>query len=266
MSRYKSYPFQLTAVVVLGLLSPVLFAAQSTASRVRPSSDPDAWPQPSRAYEATNLTATRPATPTLLNATALSSTQIELHWQDNSDNEFAFAILFRLCGCSAFEELGSVPGDSTRAIVSGLEPDTPYDFRVTARGYEGDSLVSSTVSATTLSETGICEVSDTVLCLRDGRFRVESGRIALQGYLPGFIVSENEGSAVMYFSSDTKWELMVNVQPRAGRYWLSASGLTEGREYDIYVTDLLTGEWWTFALPDSNPRVTNAALSQMAPQ
>jgi len=57
----------------------------------------------------------------------------------------------------------------------------------------------------------------------------------------------------------------VNVQPRSGRYWFSASGLTEGREYDITVTDLVTGDVWWFTLPDWNPRVTNAPLSLISP-
>ena len=103
--------------------------------------------------------------------------------------------------------------------------------------------------------------SETVLCLRDARFRIVSGREGSDGYLPGVIVAESEGSAVMRYAAPNKWELMVNVQPRAGLYWFSATGLTEGREYDISVTDVTTGETWTFTLPEWNPRVTNAPLS-----
>ncbi len=106
-----------------------------------------------------------------------------------------------------------------------------------------------------------CQPSDTVLCLRAGRFKIESGREGSSEYLPGIVVSDSEGSAVMRYSAPNKWELMVNVQPRAGRYWFSATGLTEGREYDIEVTDVTTGQIWTFILPEANPRVTNARLS-----
>lgn len=101
-----------------------------------------------------------------------------------------------------------------------------------------------------------------MLCLQDGRFRVESGREAQAGYQPGIIVLNDDGSAVMRYVSAAKWELILNIQPRGSFYWFSAAGLTEGREYDISVTDLTTDETWTFKLPDSNPRVTNAPLSE----
>ncbi len=206
-------------------------------------------------------TPTPPAAPSNLTATTLSSTEIQLDWQDNSNNEEEFRVESRFSGSGSYQDIGSVSANSTAAIVSSLIPDTTYDYRVRARNNDGNSSYSNSATATTLADSGGCQPSDTVLCLRGGRFRIESGRTSLVGYLPGVIVTENEGSAVMYYVSATKWELMVNVQPRTGRYWFSASGLTEGREYDISVTDLSTGQIWTFTLPESNPRVTNAPLS-----
>lgn len=206
-------------------------------------------------------TPTPPAAPSNLTATTVSSTEVQLGWQDNSDNEDEFRIESRFSGGS-YQDIGSVPADSTGATVFALNPATTYDFRVRARNGAGNSGYSTSATATTLDGSGDCQPSDTVLCLQDGRFRVESGREAQAGYQPGIIVLKDDGSAVMRYVSASKWELILNIQPRGSFYWFSAAGLTEGREYDISVTDLTTDETWTFKLPESNPRVTNAPLSE----
>jgi len=72
-------------------------------------------------------------------------------------------------------EVAVVDSQSTGADVLGLDADTPYSFRVRTENAAGTSPPSETVSATTGElelSSGPCPVSDTELCLLDGRFAV----------------------------------------------------------------------------------------------
>src|SRR5688500_13770729 len=91
-----------------------------------------------------------PAAPTALQATALTTSQIQLGWQDNSNNETSFRIEMR-SGGGAFSEIGSTGVHPTGASVSGLQAATTYTFRVRARNGGGNSAYSNEASATTLS-------------------------------------------------------------------------------------------------------------------
>jgi hypothetical protein len=94
-----------------------------------------------------------PSAPSALVATATSSSQVHLTWSDNSSNETSFRIEVRT-GAASFADVGSVGGNSTGAIVSGLSPATLYDFRVRARNGSGDSPYTNIASATTLAGSG----------------------------------------------------------------------------------------------------------------
>jgi hypothetical protein len=91
-----------------------------------------------------------PAAPTNLVATAVSPTQIDLSWTDNSDNENGFAIL-RCQGdpeCFDFGQVGSVPPGSTSFGDTGLTPGILYRYLVQAFNTEG-SAYSNPAQATT---------------------------------------------------------------------------------------------------------------------
>jgi hypothetical protein len=84
-----------------------------------------------------------PAAPTNLSATAMSSSQIDLSWTDNANNETVFKI-----------ERDSVQIDTVGANVSsysdtGLDPLTTYTYRVRAYNSAGNSGYSNSASATT---------------------------------------------------------------------------------------------------------------------
>ena len=84
-----------------------------------------------------------PAAPTNLMATAVSSSHIDLTWQDNANNEKGFEI-----------ERDSVPIDTVGANVTsysdtGLNPLMTYTYRVRAYNDEGESAYSNEDSATT---------------------------------------------------------------------------------------------------------------------
>lgn len=92
-----------------------------------------------------------PTAPSNLQANALSTTEIELRWRDNSDNEDGFIIERRRPGGS-WGEIDRVGRNTTRYTNTGLRPDTEYCYRVTAYNDAGDSDPSNEACATTERE------------------------------------------------------------------------------------------------------------------
>ena len=95
-------------------------------------------------------TVTLPAAPTALTATAASSTQINLAWTDNSNNEDGFRIeRCQNAGCSTFTEIATVAANVVSYQNTGLTAGTTYQYRVRAYNTAGNSAYSNTASATT---------------------------------------------------------------------------------------------------------------------
>jgi YD repeat-containing protein len=104
---------------------------------------------------ATTPDGTPPTTPTGLVANAVSPTQINLNWNDSTDNVAVTAYLLQRCtgaGCSNFAQVASVVNSARND--TGLDDVTTYRYRVRAR----DALLnlsgfSNIVTATTLDGT-----------------------------------------------------------------------------------------------------------------
>jgi hypothetical protein len=88
-----------------------------------------------------------PAAPSSLQATAVSSTEIDLSWQDNSNNETGFSIETLING--KFQQIGTVGANSTGSRITNLTPQTSYTFRVVALNGTLSSAPSNQVTATT---------------------------------------------------------------------------------------------------------------------
>ncbi|HVR95942.1 MAG TPA: fibronectin type III domain-containing protein [Thermoanaerobaculia bacterium] len=97
-------------------------------------------------------TSTAPAAPNTLTAQALSSTEVQLNWRDNSTNEASFRIERLVNGL--WVEIASVGGNTTSALVSALQGGASYSFRVRAANSVGYSAYSNTVAVTTPATTG----------------------------------------------------------------------------------------------------------------
>jgi hypothetical protein len=87
--------------------------------------------------------------PDKLIAIPVSSSQINLQWEDTSDNEIRFKIE-RKTGKSDYFQITALGAGTTSYIDTNLNPGTTYDYRVITVGLTGDSLYSNGASATTL--------------------------------------------------------------------------------------------------------------------
>ena len=89
-----------------------------------------------------------PPPPSALAATAVSATQIDLSWTDNSSDEDSFRIYRSSDGISFFWYL-TAGANATTLSDTGRSASTTYYYRVTAHNSGGESLKSNTAGATT---------------------------------------------------------------------------------------------------------------------
>ncbi len=91
---------------------------------------------------------TLPGPPSNLTATAVSSSQINLAWTDNSSNETGFKIERSTDGTN-FGQIATVGSNVTSYSNTGLTASTLFYYRVRANNAAGDSNFSNTANATT---------------------------------------------------------------------------------------------------------------------
>ncbi len=190
-----------------------------------------------------------PEAPTNLTASAVSSTDILLNWQDNSDNETGFAIEQKVSG--SFVGIGSVGVDATNATITGLTAGTFAEFRAKATGTNGDSTYSNSASATTLNAASVCVASSNTLCLQNNRFQVRATYKSnkASGNASGGEITPDTG--FFTFQSPDNVELVVkvlNACKNFDRFWVFAAGLTD-QEVRITVTDTNNGATKTYVNP-----------------
>src|SRR5205823_3703842 len=81
-------------------------------------------------------------------ATAVSGTQVNLTWTDNSTNETGFNVYASTDG-STFTQIATVGAGATAYNWTGAASGTSYSFRVTAYNAAGASAASNTATAAT---------------------------------------------------------------------------------------------------------------------
>jgi fibronectin type III domain protein len=111
---------------------------------------PTPTPTPSVSPTPTPTPNPLPAAPSNLTATAVSSSQINLAWTDNSNNETGFKI--ERCqgnNCTNFAEIAQVGANVTSYPNTGLTRNTWYRYRVRAFNGSGNSGYSNAASAKT---------------------------------------------------------------------------------------------------------------------
>ena len=97
---------------------------------------------------------TAPAAPSGLSATAVSSSQINLSWTDNANNETQFKIERKTGAGGTWSQIATVGANVTSYPNTGLSPSTTYYYRVRANNASGDSAYSNEANATTSASGG----------------------------------------------------------------------------------------------------------------
>lgn len=92
---------------------------------------------------------TPPAAPSSLTATAVSTSQINLAWQDNSSDETGF-VLERKTGSGSFSVIATLAANTTTYSNTGLTKNTSYTYQVKAVKDSVSSAYSNTATAKTL--------------------------------------------------------------------------------------------------------------------
>lgn len=193
-----------------------------------------------------------PATPTGLDADALSTTEIRLTWQDKATNETGYRVEMKTFG-GDFVDVGGVGAGATVADVAGLDPATGYAFRVRATSDGPSSAYSNEASASTRAEPGPCVQDADTLCLNGGRFRVEvrweipDGTTGVGSAAPAGV----DDSGLFWFFQSTNLEMLVKVLDGCGNnhhYWVFFAATTNV-EFVVTVTDTQTGEVKTWFNP-----------------
>jgi len=100
--------------------------------------------------ELCSASTTLPAAPTLLTSRGVSSSQINLIWDDNATNETGFRIeRCQGASCTDFAEVATVGANVTNYLSTGLLPNNSYRHRVRAYGVLGNSDYSNSSDAMT---------------------------------------------------------------------------------------------------------------------
>ncbi|RYZ52434.1 MAG: hypothetical protein EOP49_09485, partial [Sphingobacteriales bacterium] len=110
---------------------------------------------------ATSALPPAPAAPSALAANAVSTNQINLSWNDNSNNETNFELFRSVGNTNSYRLLATLPAGTTSYQDLNLFANTTYYYQVRSTGTGGNSAYSATASA----ETGntvpeIVQVSD----------------------------------------------------------------------------------------------------------
>jgi pimeloyl-ACP methyl ester carboxylesterase len=91
-----------------------------------------------------------PAAPTNLQATASSSSQVNLIWTNNAPEATVIRVESQSTASTSFTDIGAAP-TLTSSAIGNLQAGTTYGFRVRAQNAAGYSPYSNVATATTLS-------------------------------------------------------------------------------------------------------------------
>jgi hypothetical protein len=109
-----------------------------------------------------------PVAPSDLTATAVSTTQIDLSWKDNSVDESSFKIEQEDLSDGSWSEIAAVGPNVVSYSKTGLSPSTTYYYRVYAYNAAGNSGYSNTAGAATKTPDFSISASPNSLMIQQG--------------------------------------------------------------------------------------------------
>lgn len=188
---------------------------------------------------------TVPAAPSNLRAAGLSTSEIQLNWNDNSNNETGFKIERKgLTG--AYQEIATAGAGATSFVAGGLDPATAYTFRVRATNAAGNSAYSNEATAASNGPIGPCIPGPNTLCVNNGRFAITVDWRTATGSNHGnaVVVPTAPDSGLFYFFDAANLEMLIKVLngcALTNTYWVFYAATTNV-ELKTTVIDSQTGK------------------------
>ena len=151
-----------------------------------------------------------PAAPSNVVATAVSDTEIEVTWDDNSDNETGFTIERQTvaaapsaaAAAAQFGVAGTVPSNTELFLDNSAVPNTNYEYRVFASNGNGESGATTSATTVTSHELEITVVAGPVTVTTTS---LPTGQV---GTAYGTTLAATGGDGVGY-----EWSLTVGALP-----------------------------------------------------
>jgi chitodextrinase len=129
----------------------------------------------------TKTTTVVPLPPTNLTGKAISTTETNLSWTDNSTNELGFKIE-RKSGLGSYSVVGTTNTNELIFNDSNLSPNTAYTYRVYAYNNTGNSLTySNEITVTTNTPITLPTLTTTIASSITGNSAVSGGNITFDG-------------------------------------------------------------------------------------
>ena len=199
-----------------------------------------------------------PAAPSNLQATAISSSRIDLSWTDNSTNEEGFKIERKLGASGNYSEISTIPTDINTYSNTGLSNSTNYYYRVRAYSSSGNSSYSNESNTTTLgvppnapSNTNAQAISSTQITVtwQDNASNEEGQRIVMK------TGSSDWGNTLVLNVNQTS-QTFNNLTPQTTYYFKVMA-------YNSYGPSAWSGETFatTLYLPTAPSNLQSVAIS-----
>lgn len=148
-----------------------------------------------------------PAAPSNLTATAVSSSQINLSWTDNSGDETGFKISRKEGANGSYSEIATAGANVTNYSDTGLSAQTTYYYKVLAYNGAGNSGESNEANATTDAPS-----SGELWTLKDGTNDIyyDQGKVGIGTNAPNGVLhlytSTKDDAILMNLGAESKGE------------------------------------------------------------
>ena len=192
-------------------------------------------------------------------AQSVGDDSVEVAWRGQwSDESRGRLVIEARSPTTDWTVVGTVDPSSGEFIVRGLEPETPYTFRLRFESSDGAAArtasaqtsaeYSEEFSVTTGSYTGPCRSGGKYLCLRSGRFELradwtnpdQAGEFGTGTAVP---VDISDESGLFWFFDPANIELVTKVLDGSrlnGHYWMFFGALSDV-EYWLTLRDTAAG-------------------------
>jgi len=138
------------------------------------------------------------------------------------------------------------PGSSVSHWDTALNPDELMEpFLINGAGSSLTQELLTDIGWTLSGDPGSCTPSATVLCLNEGRFKVEVSWTDFEGDMgPGMrVLQGSDDSGLFWFFNADNWEMLIKILtgcPINDHYWVLAAATTNV-QYTLTITDTDTG-------------------------